>query len=122
MIRVIPEPSMRVCDGQSGGRGHLKAQGHSWATHKRAAPLAPLPFIQVFQKLIDALPEQIALVDEQWTILVVNPAWVETAALYGYDALGPGADYAGFCKARASEGHNAARPAVEGLAEINAGL
>ena len=36
---------------------------------------APVGFVDVFQKLIDALPEQIALVDEHWNILAVNPAW-----------------------------------------------
>ena len=79
-------------------------------------------FIDVFQKLIDALPEQIALVDEHWNILAVNPAWTKTAALYGYEALQPGTNYADFCEARADEGHNAARPAVDGIKEIDAGF
>lgn len=79
-------------------------------------------FIDIFQQLINALPEQIALVDEHWNILAVNPAWTKTAALYGYQALGPGANYASFCEARANEGHNAARPAVEGIKSIDAGL
>ena len=79
-------------------------------------------FVDVFQKLIDALPEQIALVDEHWVILAVNPSWTKTSALYGYEALCPGTNYAHFCEARANEGHNAARPAVEGIAAIDAGL
>ena len=79
-------------------------------------------FVRTFQQLIDALPEQIALVDEHWTILAVNPAWTKTAAVYGYEALVPGANYATFCRDRVSEGHNAARPAVEGIAEIDEGI
>jgi two-component system, NarL family, sensor kinase len=78
-------------------------------------------FVEHFETLISALPEQIALVDEQWTILAVNPAWTRTASLYGYEALRPGTNYAAFCKDRADEGHNAARPAVDGISEIDAG-
>jgi len=90
----------------------------------RAAAPTPVgtAFVRTFQELIDALPEQIALVDEHWTILAVNPAWTKTAAVYGYEALVPGANYAAFCEERANEGHNAARPAVEGIARIDAGL
>ena len=40
-------------------------------------------FVDVFQQLINGLPEQIALLDEHWTILAVNHAWTKTAALYG---------------------------------------
>ena len=87
-----------------------------------AEPAEHSGFVDVFQKLIDALPEQIALVDEHWNILAVNPAWTKTAALYGYQALRPGTNYAAFCEERANEGHNAARPAVEGIKAIDAGL
>jgi two-component system NarL family sensor kinase len=86
------------------------------------APVDDVRFIDLFQKLIDALPEQIALVDDRWVVLAVNPAWTATASLYGYQELCPGANYAAFCEARASEGHNAARLAVEGIRAIDAGL
>jgi two-component system NarL family sensor kinase len=78
-------------------------------------------FVGMFQRLIDALPEQIALVDEEWIILAVNPAWTKTASVYGYEALRPGTDYAAFCRERASEGHSAARPVIDGIAELQAG-
>jgi two-component system NarL family sensor kinase len=78
-------------------------------------------FIDVFQQLINGLPEQIALVDEDWVILAVNGAWTKTAALYGYEALLPGTNYLRFCEARAAEGHRAAVPAVKGMKEIDAG-
>lgn len=84
--------------------------------------LEQLPFISGFQQLIDALPEQIGLVDEHWVLIAINQAWSKTAALYGYDALRPGTNYFEFCKERADEGHNAARPAVEGIKQIDAGL
>jgi signal transduction histidine kinase len=81
----------------------------------------PVDFIDVFQQLINGLPEQIALVDENWMILAVNKAWTKTAALYGYEALLPGSNYLLFCELRASEGHGAAVPAVEGMKEIDSG-
>src|SRR4051812_45280415 len=82
--------------------------GPSLAAHFGGNASRSAEFVEVFQALIDALPEQIALVDDQWTILAVNPAWTQTAALYGYELLRPGANYAEFCAAKAGEGHNAA--------------
>ncbi|MFL6853871.1 MAG: sensor histidine kinase [Sphingomicrobium sp.] len=84
-------------------------------------PASEPTFIDVFQQLIDGLPEQIALLDESWNILAVNEAWTKTAALYGYAALQPGTNYVEFCKARVTEGHEAARPAVEGIRQIDSG-
>lgn len=75
-------------------------------------------FTEVFQQIINGLPEQIALVDDQWKILVVNPAWTKTAALYGYDALIPGSNYLEFCEARAKEGHNPADLAAKGIRNL----
>lgn len=75
-------------------------------------------FIETFQQIINGLPEQIALTDERWTILAVNPAWTRTAALYGYEALTPGADYLAFCEARAAESHNPARIVAEGIRQM----
>ena len=75
-------------------------------------------FTESFQQVIDGLPEQIALIDEHWTILVVNPAWTKTAALYGYDTLTPGTNYVEFCEARAAEGHTPAGIAAAGIREL----
>ncbi len=61
------------------------------------------------------------MLDENWIILAVNEAWIRTAALYGYSALQPGTNYFEFCRDRTEEGHGAARPAVEGIEQINAG-
>ena len=33
-------------------------------------------FAEIFQQIINGLPEQIALVDDQWIILAANPAWI----------------------------------------------
>ena len=75
-------------------------------------------FVDTFQQIIDGLPEQIALTDDQWTILAVNPAWSKTAALYGYHALTPGTDYLAYCEARAAEGHTPAAIVAKGIREM----
>jgi two-component system NarL family sensor kinase len=75
-------------------------------------------FVEVYQQIIDGLPEQVALVDDQWIILAVNKAWTKTAALYGYDALIPGTNYLEFCAARANEGHSPAAIVVDGIKEM----
>ena len=78
-------------------------------------------FVDVFQKLIDGLPEQIALLDAEWQILAINKAWVKTAAVYGYSALKPGTSYFGFLRDMAAVGHNAARLVVDGILEMAQG-
>lgn len=76
------------------------------------------PFADAFQKIVNGLPEQIALLDEDWRILVVNEAWVKTAALYGFHALGRGTDYFRFCRDRAAEGHHSAAAVANGIASM----
>ena len=72
-------------------------------------------FVETFQQVIDGLPEQIALVDEDWVILAVNPAWTKTAELYGYEELTPGTNYLGFCEKVAKQGHAPAGIAAKGI-------
>src|SRR5688500_6496804 len=81
-------------------------------------PATQSAFIETFRQIIDSLPEQIALVDDQWMILAANPAWMGTAALYGYDELKPGTNYFRFCRAKAAEGHAAAAKVAEGIEEM----
>ena len=78
-------------------------------------------FLALFQQVINGLAEQIALVDDRWTILAVNDAWVRTAALYGYSTLQPGTNYLEFCKERAAEGHSAAGLAAAGIEKMDSG-
>jgi signal transduction histidine kinase len=75
-------------------------------------------FSETFQQIINGLPEQIALVDEDWIILAVNPAWTRTAALYDYDELTPGANYLAFCEKVAAQGHAPAGIAAKGIREM----
>ena len=81
----------------------------------------PQGFLDTFQTMIDGLPEQIALLDEQWKILLVNDAWTRTAALYGFHALGPGANYLRFCRDRAVEGHQSAGKVAAGISDMMMG-
>lgn len=75
-------------------------------------------FVNIFQQLINGLPEQIALVDDNWDILAVNLAWTATAVMYDYATLQPGTNYLDFCRARAAEGHKPAGLAVEGIEQM----
>jgi signal transduction histidine kinase len=68
------------------------------------------------QELIDDLPEQIALLDEQGTILVANRAWNKTVIEHGYLEVLAGGNYRDFCAEKAAEGYH---PAVEAIAAID---
>lgn len=82
-----------------------------------ATPPQPA-FVEIFQQIINSLPEQIALVDDEWMILAANPAWMGTAAQYGYDNLRPGTNYFEFCATKAQEGHTAATIVADGIREM----
>ena len=84
-------------------------------------PRAGPDFVGVFQKLIDGLPEQIALLDSDWQILAINKAWEKTAALYGYQELKAGTNYFAFLRDMAAIGHNAAKLVVEGILDMAQG-
>src|SRR4051812_31901142 len=84
----------------------------------KSVPTSQPAFVESFRQIIAGLPEQIALVDENWAILAINQAWTNTAALYGYEALIPGTNYLGFCEDRAGEGHRPAAIAAKGIHEL----
>jgi two-component system NarL family sensor kinase len=77
--------------------------------------------VEMFQQIINGLPEQIALLDADWNILAVNVAWTKTAAQYGYGDLLPGANYLQFCQSKSAEGHAPAGLVVNGIAQIETG-
>jgi signal transduction histidine kinase len=74
----------------------------------------------VFHEIVDGLPEQIALVDEQWKVLTVNQGWTDAIAQYGYPDLKAGASYIQFCRDRAAEGHSPAAHALAAMIEMDA--
>ena len=81
----------------------------------------PSALTEMWQHLVDGLTEQIALLDEHWTILVVNRSWARVAELYGHFVLGPGTDYLQFCRKQAEDGLEIARDVVAGIEQIDAG-
>ena len=73
------------------------------------------------QQLIDDLPEQIALLDEDCTIFAANRAWKKTAEDHGYLEALPGCSYRDFCASKAAEGYEPAAEAVAALDDIWSG-
>ena len=79
-------------------------------------------FTDVWQRLVDGLSEQIALLDENWTILAVNQSWARQAALYGPTAFMPGASYMESARDMiAAHGLQIGTDVVNGMEEIAAG-
>ena len=78
----------------------------------------PAAFADMWQHVVDGLTEQIALLDEDWTILVVNQSWAKVAELYGHFALAPGTNYLQFCRELADTGLDIATAVVAGVEEI----
>ena len=76
---------------------------------------AALSLAGAMQELIDDLPEQIALLDENGAIVAVNRAWKQTIHDHGYVELVPGGNYRDFCRQKAAEGYE---PAVDALAAL----
>lgn len=80
----------------------------------------PFELTESFRLVIDGLPEQIALVDEDWTILMVNDAWKKAADAVGLP-LGAGDNYRTFCQSYADQGSEPAMIVVAGLRQISSG-
>ena len=78
-------------------------------------------FTDVWQRLVDGLSEQIALLDEDWTILAVNQSWTRAAAVYGRHSFTPGASYLHSCRELAAGGLQIGIDVVKGMEEIAAG-
>jgi two-component system NarL family sensor kinase len=109
-----------------------KADQLKWEDAEQAAPPPPLQcldfastqpaaLLDTWQHVVDGLTEQIALLDQDWTILVVNQSWANVAELYGHFALVPGTDYLQFCREMADGGLDVARDVVAGIEKIIAG-
>lgn len=81
----------------------------------RAAALAAM------QQVIDDLPEQIALLDDQCVIQAVNRSWSETMKKLRYAGVSPGDDYRQVVSKYAATGYEAAIKAQAALDEIARG-
>jgi len=109
-------------DGRN-SKGAVQGPELEWLASKPPGPSAgkvPGP-TDIWQHLLDGLTEQIALLDEDCNILLVNRSWARTAELYGHFFLIPGTNYLEFCRTIAAKGLQVARDVVAGLEEIAAG-
>lgn len=86
-----------------------------------AEPADAFPLALALQHLIDDLPEQVALLDENCTIIAVNRAWSEAMQKYGYTGVSPGDDYRKVCEYHASTGYEAAIRAAAAISEMASG-
>lgn len=80
-----------------------------------------VPLAAAMQHLIDELPEQVALVGEDCTILAVNRAWTDAMNRLRYAGVAPGDDYRKICQKNAAEGYDPAIKALAALDEMLAG-
>jgi len=104
-----------------GGSGPVPPGGNDpiGEADRRAAHIA------IFQKLIEGQPEQVALLDADWNIVTVNPAWANTAKLRGFDELQPGHNYLHVLEhvleINPVEARDSAGPVVKALHEMQQG-
>lgn len=70
----------------------------------------------MMQPLIDALPEQIALLDNKGTIVAANRAWRKIVREHGHEEASLGRNYRDFCVISAATGY---QPAVEAIAAFD---
>jgi len=75
-----------------------------------------VPLAAAMQHLIDDLPEQVALVGDDYTILAVNRAWTNAMTRLGYSGVAPGDNYRNICAKNAAEGYE---PAIKALAALD---
>jgi len=93
-----------------------------WSHHHPVAPYNGVSrnaldiLAEPLQQLIDDLPEQIALVDENCVIFAANRAWKQAVEGHGYLEALPGRNYRDFCANKAAQGYE---PAIEALAALD---
>ena len=75
-------------------------------------------YVETYHQILNGLPEQAALIGGDGTILAVNEAWAENAALNGFSDFRPGANYYREIALVADAGYGPAREVVEALKEF----
>ncbi len=73
------------------------------------------------RKIIDGLPEQVAIMDADWNILMVNKAWNDLVPEVSHP-MGPGDNYRDFCEGYAAEGNKDAALVLAGLDRLSVGI
>lgn len=75
---------------------------------------------QTLADLVRGFSEQVAVVDEDWTIVAVNDAWKRMTYVAGYPELGPGTNYRDFLQTFSRRGHENAIAVMKGVNAIEA--
>lgn len=76
---------------------------------------------QTLAELVRGFSEQLAVVDEDWTIVAVNDAWKQMINVAGYPELRPGTNYRDFLQTFSRRGHENAIAVMRGVNAIEAG-
>ena len=76
---------------------------------------------EVLNQLAEGFNEQVAIVDEHWTILAVNGAWRHMIHVAGYPELTPGTNYRDFLETFVAAGHQNAIAVSNGIKAMEAG-
>ena len=84
-------------------------------------PHFPDLLIKTLDDFVAGFGEQVAIVDDKWTILSVNDAWKQMVKVGGYPELVPGTDYKDFLKTFATRGHENAKKVLSGIRAIDDG-
>jgi signal transduction histidine kinase len=103
------------------GWGHNHPLGRDDGVSRGASPGYLAVLAEPLQQIIDDLPEQIALVDEDGIIFAANRAWKQTVEEHGYLEALPGRNYRDFCAGKAAQGYAPAMEALAALDDIWAG-
>lgn len=77
--------------------------------------------IKTLDDFVAGFGEQVAIVDDKWTILSVNDAWKRMIKVGGYPELVPGTGYKDFLKTFAKRGHENAKKVLSGIRSIDDG-
>jgi signal transduction histidine kinase len=109
-------PSLRLDDTEK-----PEAPPPPFITCLNLAANHPADFVRVWQQVVDNLTEQVALLDEDWTILVANKAWAKIVALDGHFAQPLGTNYLEPIRQKAAAGDPPSRLALAGIEEIISG-
>lgn len=89
-------------------------------TERTDTPADSATFAQTINELVRGFSEQVAVVDEDWTIIAVNDAWKQMIQVAGYSELRPGTNYRHFLKTFAQRGHENAIAVMKGVNAISA--
>src|SRR4029079_2746724 len=75
-------------------------------------------FMQTLDELVEGFSEQLAIVDEDWTIIAVNDSWRQTVSAGGYSELSPGTKHRRFLRTFTGKGGENAAAVLAGIDAI----